>query len=88
MSKFKVGEIVTLSTITGRFQPIEVEIISCIGLAYDEHGRCNYGYIVSPDPDNDGRPWSELCLKKLPPKDDPTTWNECVWKPTEIKESS
>jgi len=84
--KFKVHEIVLMNSEDyPEVNGTEVTIERCKqGRSHPSHDK-SPAYVIVEDVVGDGkRSWMETALKKLPPKDDLTSWDTCVFKPTEV----
>ena len=80
MSKFKIGEIVIIQSM--RFKEKNGEEATILQNPIpDMHN--NPGYITD-NPATDSRSlgrWDESSLRKLPPKDELISWEDCIFKP-------
>lgn len=86
MPKFKSGEIAIIVKSTQYPEAIGRE---CMIVLYDDED-CDYAIEVEGFPHPEASEgvyyWAyESDLKKLPPKDDLTTWDNCIFKPEGVK---
>jgi len=88
MSDYKVGEIAILCNLVNQYQENgnEVEIIGGLkhtefySISTGQHGEgLRYRVLENNGKETVVRP---EYLKKLPPKDDTCSWDECEWQPT------
>lgn len=90
MPKFKPGDKVVIIPENPQRQEwygVETTVIKCTGimLFYGHIGR-QYAYeLECGSPQGEG--WSETALRLIPPKQQTTTWDACVWKPKALETS-
>lgn len=75
MSKFKVGEIVTIKSMHHpEYNGKEVEITH----AWPSSRYSGSDHYIDPDPQIPKNPagWNETAFRRLPPKDTPSSWED------------